>query len=115
MSVGGREVVFTASLLVLAGEDAGIEFDAVGLHWRYHLEFTLDADVSLPGSLGIRDGGGFGILTARNLRNTFGTCSISPLIVGRTADGHAIFLTFWHMLTGTANRIELQFMSGRAP
>ena len=119
MKVGTREVVYTATVLIPSREEAWLEFSVGG--WLVKLNLLLVAEEAKPGDatptprLSIEAVDDHARLVLYNWSNALGTATSEPVEMGRASNGQVLSVMVWHVRTGEADRIDLQFLLGAKP
>ncbi|WP_370523107.1 DUF6864 domain-containing function [Synechococcus sp. HK01-R] len=107
MTVGGRELIDYATLLVPSGEDAWVEFTADTSPVKIKISFIDDKEDPETG-YALTGAGDHAILTIRNWNNALPMCIEHPFHFGEE-DGRGIYLQFIGDSVGSLKRIELAF------
>ena len=110
ITIGGREQIGHASLLVPKSDDAWLEFGADAWNVRIHVVFVEDPDEKDHGFTlrGIED---YAELTFKNWNRSLPAAIDEPFELGRTA-GRKIEFLFTGYAVGAFKRIDFSFFWG---
>ncbi len=107
VTVGGRELIDYATLLVPSSEDAWVEFTADASPVKIRISFVDDKEDPEPGYT-LTSAEDHAILTIKNWNNVLPMCIEQPVRFG-DEDGREIYLQFIGDSLGGLKRIELAF------
>ncbi len=108
VTIGGREIIQSFSLLVPGSEDAWLEFRADD--WNIRLRITFEDDPSTTSSrFDLTAKGDHAHLSVKNWNNSLPSAIEQPVQLGQSGNRRVLFL-FSGYAVGTLKRFDLCFL-----